>query len=296
MFSLQNSVILDNWAPILFFGSMLLFLVKHFNKPRALNQQKQSQKPSAGDRLSNAESEYPDSVQEYPDADPDLSPALKVEKYINYPGARKTLPGGGVDKFYEIVNDRRSVRQFSSRSVDISTVEKCIHSAGTSPSGAHCEPWTFCLVTNPEIKQQIREIVEQEEYFNYMQRMHRQWTADLQPFRTNHVKEYLTTAPCLILVFKQTFGQREDGKRREHYYNEISTSIATGILLCALQSAGLSSLVTTPLNCGPALRGVLNRPVNEKLLVLLPVGYPAEDCQVPDLGRKSLEEIMVKYE
>lgn len=125
--------------------------------------------------------------------------------------------------------------------------------------------------------------------------MSRQWTTDLKPLRTNHIKEYLTEAPYTILVFKQTYGFKADGQRKTHYYNEISCAISVGILLCALQSAGLSSLTTTPLNCGPALRALLNRPANEKLLVLLPVGYPADDCEIPGLTRKPLEEIMEIY-
>jgi len=150
-------------------------------------------------------------------------------------------------------------------------------------------------VENAEIKQTIREIVEQEEFINYSQRMHLQWVTDLRPLQTNHVKEYLTDAPYLILIFKQTYGLTGTGKRKRHYYNEISTSISAGILLCALQAAGLSSLVTTPLNCGPALRNLLKRPVNEKLLILLPVGYPKDDCTVPDLERKNLSDFMITF-
>lgn len=145
------------------------------------------------------------------------------------------------------------------------------------------------------MKSQIREIIEQEEYVNYEQRMSRQWTTDLKPLKTNHIKEYLTDAPYLILVFKQTYGMLADGRRKTHYYNEISTAISVGILLSALQAAGLSSLTTTPLNCGPVLRKLLNRPINEKLLVLLPVGYPSRDCEIPNLKRKSLNEIMTIY-
>lgn len=145
------------------------------------------------------------------------------------------------------------------------------------------------------MKTQIREIIEAEEFTNYKQRMSRQWTTDLKPLRTNHIKEYLTDAPYIILVFKQSFGSKPDGERKTHYYNEISCAISVGILLCALQSAGLSSLTTTPLNCGPALRSLLKRPSNEKLLVLLPVGYPAKDCEIPNLKRKPLNEIMEIY-
>lgn len=188
---------------------------------------------------------------------------------------------------------------------------------GTSPSGAHTEPWTFCLIQDQDMKAKIREIIEAEEYLNYSQRMARQWTVDLTPLKTDYVKEYLTEAPCLILVFKKTYGKikllffwhtlviistllrfkgfRPDGQKQQNYYHEISTGISTGILLTALQSAGLSSLITTPLNCGPALRTLLQRPSNEKLLVLLPVGYSADDCLIPDLERKPLDKIMVKY-
>jgi iodotyrosine deiodinase len=145
------------------------------------------------------------------------------------------------------------------------------------------------------MKAKIREIIEAEEYTNYKQRMSKQWTTDLKPLRTTHVKEYLTEAPYTILMFKQTFGVKPDGQRKTHYYNELSCAISVGILLTALQSAGLSSLTTTPLNCGPALRNLLNRPANEKLVVVLPVGYPSDDCEIPNLKRKSLDEIMEIY-
>lgn len=184
---------------------------------------------------------------------------------------------------------------FSDRPVDFNVIQQCVHTAATGPSGAHTEPWTFCVVSDPGIKEKIRELVEDEEYQNYVQRMSRRWVTDLQPLKTNFVKEYLTVAPYLVLVFKQTYGMLPNGKKKQHYYNEISTSIAVGILLCAFQCAGLSSLVTTPLNCGPALSRLLGRPRNEKLLVLLPVGYPADDCTVPDLERKPIDEVLIKY-
>lgn len=204
-------------------------------------------------------------------------------------------PRDAAQQFYQIMNDRRSVRMFSDRPVDFEIIEKCIATAATSPSGGHTEPWTFCVVSSQQLKQEIREIVEAEEEQNYQQRMSRRWVTDLKPLRTNFVKEYLTVAPYLVLVFKQTYGQLKSGRKKQHYYNEISTSIATGILLSAFQCAGLSSLVTTPLNCGPTLSRLLGRPKNEKLLLLLPVGYPAEDCTVPDLQRKPIDQVLVKY-
>ncbi|XP_063089080.1 iodotyrosine deiodinase 1 isoform X2 [Cavia porcellus] len=165
--------------------------------------------------------------------------------------------------------------------------------SGTAPSGAHTEPWTFVVVKDPAVKHQIRQIVEEEEEINYMKRMGPRWVTDLKKLRTNWIKEYLDTAPILILIFKQVHGFAANGKKKIHYYNEISVSIACGILLAALQNAGLVTVTTTPLNCGPRLRVLLDRPPHEKLLVLLPVGYPSKGATVPDLRRKTLDQIMV---
>ncbi|XP_054424953.1 iodotyrosine deiodinase 1 isoform X2 [Pteronotus mesoamericanus] len=164
---------------------------------------------------------------------------------------------------------------------------------GTAPSGAHTEPWTFVVVQDPDMKHKIREIIEEEEEINYMKRMGQRWVTDLKKLRTSWIKEYLDTAPVLILIFKQVYGFAAKGQRKVHYYNEISVSIACGILLAALQNAGLVTVTTTPLNCGPRLRVLLSRPINEKLLMLLPVGYPGKEATVPDLKRKPLDQIMV---
>ncbi|XP_028997315.1 iodotyrosine deiodinase 1 [Betta splendens] len=196
-------------------------------------------------------------------------------------------------EFYALMNQRRSVRFLSPEPVPREVIENVIRTAGTAPSGAHTEPWTFVLVSDTETKHQIRLIVEEEEEVNYRQRMGDKWVHDLAKLRTNWIKEYLDVAPYLVLIFKQTHGLLSNGKKKTHYYNEISVSIACGILLAALQNAGLVTVTTTPLNCGPQLRLLLKRPVNEKLLMLLPVGYPASDATVPDLKRKPLDDIMV---
>ncbi|EDS36986.1 iodotyrosine dehalogenase 1 [Culex quinquefasciatus] len=202
----------------------------------------------------------------------DSTPPTEQDKIKNIPftGATATLNSDALKaaaRFYEIARDRRSVRKFSSRPVDLAIIERCILAAGTSPSLGP-EPWTFCLVSDGEIKAQIREITESE--------------------RSDASKDYLTVAPHLVLIFvKSSYGSNTD-------YAEEATSIATGILLCALQAAGLNSLLTTPLNCG-SLSKLLGRPVAEKLLFLIPVGYAADDCQVPVLRRKPVEEILVKY-
>ncbi|KAL1516118.1 hypothetical protein ABEB36_000039 [Hypothenemus hampei] len=198
-------------------------------------------------------------------------------------------------EFYKIMAKRRTVRHFSKEDVPKEIIENIIRTAGTSPSGAHTEPWTFVVIHNNKKKQKIREIIEEEEEINYKKRMGTTWTTDLQPLRTNWIKEYITDAPYLILVFKQTYSSKSDGSKKLHYYNDQSISIATGILLAAIQIAGLVTLTSTPLNCGPALRNLLRRPKSEKLVFLLPVGYPAKDCSVPNLYRKPLDDIMVEF-
>ncbi|XP_005808893.1 iodotyrosine deiodinase 1 [Xiphophorus maculatus] len=195
--------------------------------------------------------------------------------------------------FYSLMNQRRSVRFISPEPVPQEVIDRVILTAGTAPSGAHTEPWTFVVVSDLDTKHKIRLIVEEEEKVNYHQRMGDKWVHDLARLRTNWIKEYLDVAPYLILIFKQTYGILPNGKKKTHYYNEISVSISCGILLAALQNVGLVTVTTTPLNCGPQLRLLLKRPVNEKLLMLLPVGYPAADATVPDLKRKNLEEILV---
>ncbi|XP_037605894.1 iodotyrosine deiodinase 1 [Sebastes umbrosus] len=194
---------------------------------------------------------------------------------------------------YTLMNQRRTVRFISPEPVPREVINNVIRTAGTAPSGAHTEPWTFVVVTDPEMKHQIRRIVEEEEEVNYRQRMGDKWLHDLAKFRTNWVKEYLDVAPYLILTFKQTYGMLPNGKKKIHYYNEISLSISCGLLLAALQNVGLVTVTSTPLNCGPQLRLLLKRPPNEKLVMLLPVGYPASDATVPDLKRKPLDDIMV---
>uniref|UniRef100_A0A915HWL2 Nitroreductase domain-containing protein n=1 Tax=Romanomermis culicivorax TaxID=13658 RepID=A0A915HWL2_ROMCU len=141
--------------------------------------------------------------------------------------------------FYLLMNARRSVRHFSNKDVPLEVIKNLVRTAGTSPSGAHTQPWTFVLVKNRDVKKCIRKIVEFEEEINYKQRMGEKWCNDLAKFRTNWVKPYLECAPYLILIFKQIYSVDESGNRKEHYYNEISVSIACGILLAAIQVRSL---------------------------------------------------------
>nr|T2MBC4.1 RecName: Full=Iodotyrosine deiodinase; AltName: Full=Halotyrosine dehalogenase [Hydra vulgaris] len=198
--------------------------------------------------------------------------------------------------FYLSMNARRSVRFFSNEDVPDEVIDNIIRTAGTSPSGAHTEPWTFVVIKNKLLKAKVREIIEEEEELNYKQRMGQKWVDDLKPLKTNWIKEYLTEAPYLILVFKQTYGITEDGQKKTHYYNEISASISCGFLLAAIQNAGLVALTSTPLNAGSKLRNLVGRGPNEKIVILLPVGYPSKNCQVPNLKRKPLNEIMIKFD
>ncbi|KAL9968575.1 hypothetical protein ACROYT_G020684 [Oculina patagonica] len=196
-------------------------------------------------------------------------------------------------EFYEKMNKRRTVRKISDEDIPLEVVQNLIRTAGTSPSGAHTEPWTFVVIKDKEIKAKIRQIVEEEEKLNYAKRMGEKWLEDLEFVKTTWSKPYLNNAPYLVLIFKQVYGFRDDGSKKTHYYNEMSVSISVGLLLAAIQNAGLVTVTSTPMNAGPRLRDLLGRKINEKLVLLLPIGYPASDAMVPDIKRKPIEDIMV---
>lgn len=199
-----------------------------------------------------------------------------------------------VRSFYTDINKRRSLRMFSDKPVAKEVIEYVIKSAGTAPSGAHKQPWTFCAVSNAEIKSKIREAAEKEEYENYHGRMSGDWLEDLKVFGTDWNKPFLEIAPWLIIVFRKTY-DLEDGVKSKNYYVQESVGLAAGMLLAAIHQAGLVSLTHTPSPMN-FLSKVLNRPENEKPFLLIPVGYPAENAEVPDIHRKPLEEISVFYE
>ena len=189
---------------------------------------------------------------------------------------------------------RRSIRAFSPEPVPLEVLEDCIRAAGTAPSGAHKQPWTFALVTGPGLKAQIRVAAEEEEQANYGGRMNDEWLSDLQPFGTDASKPFLEIAPALILVFRHAWELQEDGSQGQNYYTQESVGIASGMLLAALNAAGLATLTHTPSPMG-FLAKVLDRPANERAFLLIPVGYPADGCQVPALARKGLDEILARY-
>lgn len=186
---------------------------------------------------------------------------------------------------------RRSVRDFSPDPIPEDVVRTCIKAAASAPSGAHKQPWHFVLVTDPELKKQIRLAAEEEERENYSGRMNSEWIEDLRPLGTDHDKPFLERAPCLIVVFREAWGVGEEGQKRQNYYTQESVGIAAGFLLSALHFAGLTSLTHTPSPMG-FLGTLLKQPERMKAFLLIPVGYPADHCQVPDLERKALEEVM----
>ena len=196
--------------------------------------------------------------------------------------------------FYEAMDLRRSVRDFSDKPVSREVIEKLVLTASTAPSGAHKQPWTFCIVSNPELKKQIREAAEKEEYDSYHGRMTPEWLEDLAPLGTDWQKPFLETAPWLIIVFKKIYDVKEDGSKRNNYYVSESVGIACGFLIAAIHQAGLATLTHTPSPMN-FLAKLLNRPANERPYLLLPVGHPAADAQVPDLKRKPLDEVAVWY-
>lgn len=197
-------------------------------------------------------------------------------------------PEAGARRFYDVMNRRRTVRMFSDRPVSRETIEWLCLAAGTSPSGAHKQPWRFVCVNDPALKREIRLAAEVEEREFYARRAGREWLEDLAPLGTDFNKPFLESAPWLIVVF--ALAKTDEGGMV--YYREESVGIAVGLLLAAAHHAGLGTLTHTPSPMG-FLKKILSRPDHERPFMLIPVGFPADDCVVPDLKRKPLEQIMV---
>ncbi|MFV8751035.1 nitroreductase family protein [Nannocystaceae bacterium ST9] len=197
------------------------------------------------------------------------------------------------DGFFESMARRRSVREFSDEPLPLDVVRRCIHAAGQAPSGAHKQPWRFVLITDPAIKHEIREAAEDEERETYEHRMSDEWRAALAPIGTDADKPFLDVCPALIAMFRCDYELLADGSRRKNYYVQESCGIALGILIAALTQAGIACLTHTPSPMA-FLAKLLDRPVNEKAFILLPIGYPASGCRVPDLDRKPLGEILIE--
>jgi nitroreductase len=185
---------------------------------------------------------------------------------------------------------RRSVREFASRPVSKETIADCLRAAGSAPSGANMQPWHFVVVGDASVKRRIREAAEAEEYAFYHGRAGTEWLEALSDLGTDCQKPFLEAAPYLIAIFAQTYGVREEGHKVKHYFVRESVGIATGLLIAALHHAGLATLPYTPSRPG-FLSRMLGRPENERPFLVLVVGYPAEGVAVPDIGKKTLDEI-----
>lgn len=196
--------------------------------------------------------------------------------------------------FYLWMNTRRTVRDFSSKAVPREVIDNLILTASTAPSGAHKQPWTFCVVSDPNIKSEIRKAAEKEEHESYTNRMSEEWLEDLKPLQTDWQKPFLETAPYLIIVFKKVYDLTSDGKKRNNYYVNESVGLACGFLLAAIHHAGLVALTHTPSPMN-FLTSILKRPENERPFLLIPVGYPHEETFVPKLERRDLNQICSYY-
>ena len=199
------------------------------------------------------------------------------------------------DKFYEMMDKRRTTRHFSDRDVPRKLIERAIQTAGTSPSGAHLQPWTFVAVSNTEIKMSIREAAEREEMKTYSERMPESWAEVLRPLGTDHIKEHLTEAPWVVILFRQSKRIRGNGEWAPTYYSQESCGIAAGLFISAVHNMGLVTLTHTPSPMG-FLRDILQRPDHEHAMLVLPVGFPAENASIPNISRKTLEEISEFFE
>ncbi len=213
-------------------------------------------------------------------------PTIPLDQYREYPieEMRRRLKD-----FFTDIDRRRTVRDFSDRPVPRDIIETALKAASTAPSGANLQPWHFVVVGGPETKRKIRIAAEAEEREFYTHRASAEWLEALQPLGTDEQKPFLETAPYLIAVFLQKYGELPDGRKVKHYYPAESTGIATGMLINALHIAGLATLTHTP-SPMKFLNEILGRPKSERPFLLLVVGYPADDARVPDIRRKSLDE------
>ena len=191
------------------------------------------------------------------------------------------------------IQQRRSVRDFSSQNVPIEVIKNCIKTAASAPSGANKQPWHFSLVQNKKIKKEIRVAAESEEKQFYEHRASKEWLEDLNQFGTDWKKPFLETAPFLIIIFSQVFEKNADGENRKNYYVNESVGIAAGFLLAALHNAGLATLTHTPSPMN-FLAKILKRPVNERAYLLIPVGYPSKNAKVPIISKKPFSKIYTK--
>jgi nitroreductase len=190
------------------------------------------------------------------------------------------------------MRSRRTTRHFSADPVPRELIELAIHTAGTAPSGAHLQPWTFVAVSDMDLQYRIREAAEVEERRFYHELAPSEWLEALAPLGTDEHKPHLTDAPWVVVLFRQVYGLQPDGGKRTYYYTQESCGIAAGLFIAAIHRMGLVTLTHTPSPMG-FLSELLGRPANERAMLVMPVGYPAVDAQIPDLQRKPLSEIAI---
>ena len=212
---------------------------------------------------------------------------IPLPDYRSYPPAEMAQRAAD---FYDELRRRRTVRDFSERPVPREVIDTCLRTAGTAPNGANLQPWHFVVIGDAAVKRQIREAAEAEEREFYSSRAPQEWLDALAPLGTDAAKPFLETAPYLIAIFAQSYGLLPDGRKVKHYYVAESVGIATGFLIAALHHAGLATLTHTPSPMG-FLNDILQRPSHERPYLLLVVGYPADDAQVPAITKKPLAEI-----
>ena len=217
-------------------------------------------------------------------SDPEYIPYTQYRQYTEPEMARRS------EEFYLDIQRRRTIRDFSDRPVPKRIIEDCLRAAGTAPSGANMQPWSFVAVSNSATKRRIRIAAEQEEQEFYDHRAPQEWLDALAPLGTDPNKSFIETAPYLIGIFVQNFGVLPDGRQVKHYYATESVGIATGILLTAIHNAGLASLTHTPSPMG-FLNEILGRPANERPFLLVVAGYPTDGATVPKIEKKTLDEI-----
>ncbi|MBZ0179802.1 MAG: nitroreductase family protein [Melioribacteraceae bacterium] len=194
------------------------------------------------------------------------------------------------EEFYRLMKTRRTVRTFSKKKANDEIIKNCIKTAASAPSGANQQPWHFVVVTDPSIRKKIRDAAEKEEIEFYSGRAPEEWLNALKKFETNEVKPFLEEASHLIIVFQKSYDIDSDGNKLKIYYSKESVGISVGMLLTAIHNAGLVSLTHTPSPMN-FLNTILNRPENEKPFLIIAAGYPADDTKVPDIKKKSFEEI-----
>lgn len=216
-----------------------------------------------------------------------------ISYHLQHYSAEETLQRSM--EFYQWLDLRRTVRDFSDKPIQREVIENILRSASTAPSGANKQPWTFCVISDPAMKKKIRLAAEKEEYDSYNGRMSEEWLRDLRPLQTDWKKPFIEIAPYLIVVFKKVYDLLPSGEKRTNYYVSESVGIACGFLLAAIHQAGLVGLTHTPSPMN-FLSKILDRPENERPFLLIPVGYPAHETFVPNIKRKELDKVVQFYD